>query len=66
MRLAAQEFPSRPAKVWRAALQLRALLIERDIQIVHVNSSSDHRLVLLVRMGMGARKPAVVFTKHND
>lgn len=66
VRVAAQEFPSRPANVWRAARQLRALLIERDIQIVHVNGSADHRLVLLARMGMGARKPAVVFTKHND
>ncbi len=64
--VAAQEYPNRPAAQWRAARQLRALMIERDIQVVHVNGSADHRLVMLARMGMGSRKPAVVFTKHND
>lgn len=64
--VAAQEYPNRPAAQWRAARHLRALMIERHIQIVHVNGSADHRLVMLARMGMGSRKPAVVFTKHND
>ena len=64
--VAAQDYPNRPAELWRAARRLRALMIERDIQVVHVNGSADHRLVMLARMGLGSRKPAVVFTKHND
>lgn len=62
----AQSFPNRPADAWRAAKRLRALLRQRRIDVVHVNGSADHRLVMLARFGMGSKKPAVVFTKHND
>lgn len=61
-----QSFPNRPADAWRAAKRLRALLRQRRINVVHVNGSADHRLVMLARLGMGSKKPAVVFTKHND
>jgi glycosyltransferase involved in cell wall biosynthesis len=46
--------------------QLRRLVREGGFDLVHVNGSSDHRLVILATAGMGKKKPRIVFTKHND
>lgn len=62
----AQPFPNRPLYLWRAAARLRALIAAEGIELIHVNGSSDHRLAILATLGMGRKRPRIVFTKHND
>jgi glycosyltransferase involved in cell wall biosynthesis len=45
--------------------RLRRLIVEGDFNVVHVNGSADHRQVMLATLGM-LRRPAIIFTKHND
>lgn len=47
----------------RARVQLAHYLRAQAFDIVHVNGSADHRLVL---SAMSARRPALVWTKHNS
>jgi glycosyltransferase involved in cell wall biosynthesis len=64
----AQPFPNglkRLAARWRARRQLRALLREQDFDVVHVNGSADHRLVIAALRGE-SRRPRIVLTKHNS
>lgn len=49
----------------RALASLRALLREGAFDVVHVNGSADHRLVLSALRGV-ARRPKLVWTKHNS
>jgi L-malate glycosyltransferase len=51
---------------WRSFCALRALLRQKRFDIVHVNGSPDHRMVALAVLGMGRRRPRIVYTKHND
>ena len=64
----AQEFPNGlkhiPARM-RARRSLGTLLRTNDFDIVHVNGSSDHRLVLSAIRGL-PRPPKIVLTKHNS
>lgn len=62
----AQDYPSRLGKRMAAARHLRRVILARQIDVVHVNGSSDHRTVILACMGMGKRRPRIVLTKHND
>ncbi|MEP7185404.1 MAG: glycosyltransferase family 4 protein [Rhodanobacter sp.] len=48
-----------------AKAQLRARLSEHAFDIVHVNGSADHRLVLSAMKHL-SRKPCIVLTKHNS
>ncbi|MFM0739534.1 glycosyltransferase family 4 protein [Paraburkholderia xenovorans] len=67
--LIAKDFPSKInqlGSMWRAARGLRQLLAREQIDIVHVNGSADHRLVMLATAGLGRKKPRIVFTKHNS
>ncbi|ALM84015.1 glycosyltransferase [Bordetella sp. N] len=66
VRVYAQSFPNRVHHVVRAAMRLRGLIAREKVELVHVNGSSDHRLAMLATLGMGARRPRIVFTKHND
>lgn len=64
----AQAFPNGMKKFGariRARRALAALLREHDFDIVHVNGSADHRLVLSVLRGL-RRRPRIVLTKHNS
>lgn len=61
----AQDFPNRLAQIPGARARLRKLLDRGQFDIVHVNGSSDHRLVMLACLGM-RRRPRIVLTKHND
>lgn len=64
----AQEFPNglrRLAARMRAQRSLAALLRANDFDVVHVNGSADHRLVLAAARGL-ARRPRIVLTKHNS
>jgi glycosyltransferase involved in cell wall biosynthesis len=68
VRVWAQPFPNglnRLVARWRARQQLAALLREHDFDLVHVNGSADHRLVMAAMRGL-ARRPRVVLTKHNS
>ncbi|OZI63360.1 aminopeptidase [Bordetella genomosp. 11] len=65
VRTHAQEFPSSLHQVPAALRQLNRLLREQQYDIVHVNGSSDHRLVLLASLTL-PRRPKIVLTKHND
>lgn len=47
----------------RARMQLAHYLRTQAFDIVHVNGSADHRLVL---SAMPAKRPALVWTKHNS
>ena len=64
VRVHAQDYPNRLPRIPAARARLRAVLRQGDFDVIHVNGSSDHRLVLLASLGM--RRPRIVFTKHND
>ena len=49
-----------------ALRRLRALLRKERFDVIHVNGSADHRLCMLATMGMGSRRPFIVYTQHND
>lgn len=57
-------FRSRASALLTEPAQLRRLIRRDRFDLVHVNGSSDHRLVMLATLGM--RRPPIVFTKHND
>ncbi|QWT19323.1 glycosyltransferase family 4 protein [Bacillus sp. NP157] len=63
-----QPFPNGLGK-WaarrRALHQLKRYLREQAFDIVHVNGSADHRLVMAAVRGL-PRRPAIVLTKHNS
>jgi len=61
----AQDYPTRIGPMLAALGSMRRLLREQQYDIVHVNGSSDHRLVALACLLM-KRPPKIVLTKHND
>lgn len=68
VRVTDQPFPNglrRLAERRRARKRLAAYLREHGFDIVHVNGSADHRLVMAAFRGLRPR-PAIVFTKHNS
>lgn len=58
-------FTSRIGPMLSEVKALRRLLIREQFDIVHVNASADHRHVMLACLGL-AKRPAIVWTKHND
>lgn len=60
-----QNFPSKLSKLPAAIKTLRKILAENRFDIVHVNGTADHRMVMLALIGL-KKRPYVVFTKHND
>ncbi|WP_454691071.1 glycosyltransferase [Achromobacter aloeverae] len=66
VRVYAQSFPNRFYRLFQAALRLRGVIARERVELVHVNGSADHRLAILATLGMGAQRPRIVFTKHND
>ncbi|HZZ11728.1 MAG TPA: glycosyltransferase family 4 protein [Paraburkholderia sp.] len=63
------DFPSKInqlGSMMRAARRLRAVITRERFDVIHVNGSADHRLVMLATAGLGRRKPRIVFTKHNS
>jgi glycosyltransferase involved in cell wall biosynthesis len=57
-------FRSRASALLSEPSVLRRLIRRERFDLIHVNGSSDHRLVMLATLGM--RRPPIVFTKHND
>jgi glycosyltransferase involved in cell wall biosynthesis len=60
------EFKGRPFQQLNALRRLRALLRREHFDVIHVNGSADHRLCMLATMGMGAKRPFIVYTQHTD
>lgn len=60
-----QSFPTKLAQMPGALKLLRRIFSEHKFDIVHVNGSADHRLVMLALLGQ-KKRPSIVFTKHND
>lgn len=61
----AQPFPNRIWQLAAAARQLRRLIVQARIDIVHVNGSADHRLAIGACLCL-RHAPRIVYTKHND
>jgi glycosyltransferase involved in cell wall biosynthesis len=62
-------FPGRIKELgsmWRAARALRAFILRERIDVIHVNGSADHRLVMFATAALDRRKPRIVLTKHNS
>jgi len=63
-----QPFPNGLGKLparRRARHQLAAYLADHRFELVHVNGSADHRLVMAAARGL-PRRPPIVLTKHNS
>lgn len=58
-------YPRRVPAMLQERHKLRVLLAQSAFDIVHVNGSSDHMLVMMASLGLRNR-PRIVFTKHND
>jgi len=65
VRAAGINHSARGAGWWREYARLRRLICEGGFDIIHVNGSADHRLVMLATLTL-PRRPRIVFTKHND
>ena len=59
------DFKPRAQHVLSSLWRLRRTVRQGRIDVVHVNGSADHRQVMLATAFM-LRRPAIVFTKHND
>tara|TARA_R100001143_G_C3358901_1_gene134269 strand:- start:1007 stop:2146 length:1140 start_codon:yes stop_codon:yes gene_type:complete len=66
VRVIAHDFKGALLKTLGDVVSFRALLRRENFDVVHVNGSVDHRLCFLAAVTLGSRRPAIVFTKHND
>ncbi|SDG22232.1 glycosyltransferase [Paraburkholderia phenazinium] len=62
----ALEFRNRLGAMVGSGWKLRQLIENKRFDIVHVNGSADHRIVMLAALGLRRTRPRIVFTKHND
>lgn len=64
------EFPGKIREIRniiRQFAKLRSLLFRELFDVIHVNGSPDHRLIMLVQMSLPSRlRSKIVFTKHNS
>ncbi len=62
------DFPGgmRPAAIWRSARKLKKLFERESVDLVHVNGSRDHWIVVWASLLVKGRRPAIVWTKHNS
>ena len=58
-------FPGRVTELAGPCKVLRRLIKHHRFDVIHVNGSSDHKLVMLATIGLSP-KPRIVLTKHND
>lgn len=65
----AAPFSSRITKIsaiWKEHKRLREFIHREKIDVVHVNGSADHRMIMLALSRMTSQRPRVVWTKHNS
>ena len=64
------EFPGKireTRNIIRQFTKLRSLLLREHFDVIHVNGSPDHRLIMLLQMSLPSRlRSKIVFTKHNS
>lgn len=63
------DFPAKlkdAARLVAAWREVRSLLVRERFDVVHVNGSPDHRLLMFALIGMRGPKPRIVWTKHNS
>jgi glycosyltransferase involved in cell wall biosynthesis len=63
------DFPAKlkdAARMIAAWRKVRALLERERFDVVHVNGSPDHRLLMFALLGMRGPRPRIVWTKHNS
>jgi len=63
----AMDFPSKPKHllpILRIRKTLRNLLRRERFDVIHVNGSPDHRLLMYAMAGLSGPKPKVVYTRH--
>lgn len=63
--VADMQYTTRPSSWFKDRAQLRRLIKDGRFDIIHANGSADHKQVMLATLAM-ARRPRIVFTKHND
>jgi len=66
VRVVDQSYVNRVPHRLAGARRLYGLIRDARIDVVHVNGSADHRTALLACLACGSKRPAIVFTKHND
>ena len=64
------EFPGKLREIVNIVVQakrLKRLIVQHQYDVIHVNGSPDHRLVMLVLLTLPKKmQPRIVFTKHNS
>lgn len=60
------EFKGTLAEQLSALRRLRSLVRQEQFDVIHVNGSADHRLCMLATLGMGKKRPFIVYTQHTD
>ena len=65
VRVVDMHFSTRASSWFAPRSKLHALIKEGRFDVVHVNGSADHKLVMLALSGIRPR-PRVVMTKHNE
>ncbi|MCV6901158.1 MAG: glycosyltransferase family 4 protein [Achromobacter xylosoxidans] len=63
--VADMRYTTRPSSWFKDRARLRRLIKDGGFDIIHANGSADHKQVMLATLAM-ARRPRIVFTKHND
>jgi len=51
--------------LYKKVLELRRFLLKEQFDVIHVNGSKDHSLVILSTI-LVPKKPRIIFTKHNS
>lgn len=65
VKVAAIDFAPRGLRWLRELWTLWRLIGVGHFDIIHVNGSADHKLIMIVRLA-ALRRPRIVYTKHND
>jgi hypothetical protein len=62
------DFPGglRPRAIWRSAIRLARFFEGQSVDLVHVNGSRDHWIVVWASLLCRGPRPAIVWTKHNS
>lgn len=65
VKVAAVDFSPRGLRWLRELWTIWRIISLGRFDIIHVNGSADHKLIMLVRL-VALRRPCIVYTKHND
>ncbi len=62
------DFPGgmRPSAIRASARRLAQIVDSGNVDLIHVNGSRDHWIVVWAMLARGRRRPAIIWTKHNS